>query len=60
MANASPSFLGKTNNSGDDLSLFLKLFSGETLASFTRQNKMLPMTTVRTIKNGKSASFPIN
>jgi len=59
MSNATPSFLGKANNSGDDLALFLKLFSGETLASFTRQNKMLPMTTVRTIKNGKSASFPI-
>ena len=38
---------------------FLKLFSGEVLSAFSRANKMLPMTTVRTIANGKSASFPL-
>ena len=59
MANATPSFLGKANNSGDDNALFLKLFSGEVLSAFSRANKMLPMTTVRTIANGKSASFPL-
>ena len=59
MANATPSFLGKANNSGDDNALFLKLFSGEVLSAFARANKMLPMTTVRTIANGKSASFPL-
>ena len=31
MANATPSFLGKANNSGDDNALFLKLFSGKFL-----------------------------
>jgi len=59
MANATPSFLGKANNSGDDNALFLKLFSGEVLSAFARANKMLPMTTVRTIANGKSATFPL-
>ncbi len=59
MANATPSFLGKANNSGDDNALFLKLFSGEVLSAFARANKMMPMTTVRTIANGKSATFPL-
>lgn len=59
MSNATPSFLGKANNTGDDNALFLKLFSGEVLSSFSRANKMMPMTTVRTISNGKSATFPL-
>lgn len=59
MANATVSFLGKTNNSGDANSLFLKVFAGEVLAAFQRQNKMLPLTTVRSISSGKSASFPL-
>jgi N4-gp56 family major capsid protein len=58
MANATVSFLGKANNTGDDNALFLKVFSGEVLAAFARQNKMLPMTMVRTISQGKSAQFP--
>jgi len=59
MANATVSFLGKTNNTGDANSLFLKVFAGEVLAAFQRQNKMLPITMVRSIKHGKSASFPL-
>jgi len=59
MSNATVSFLGKTNNSGDDNSLFLKVFSGEVLASFQRENKMLGMSTVRSITSGKSAQFPV-
>jgi len=39
--------------------LFLKVFSGEVLASFGRENQMLNMTTVRTISSGKSAQFPV-
>jgi hypothetical protein len=31
MANATVSFLGKANNTGDDNALFLKIFSGERL-----------------------------
>jgi hypothetical protein len=58
MSNATVSFLGKADNSGDDNSLFLKVFSGEVLAAFARQNKMLGMTSVRTISQGKSAQFP--
>jgi len=60
MANATPSRLGLVNNSGTGFdALFLKVFSGEVLASFQRENLMLGMTTVRTIANGKSAQFPV-
>jgi len=58
MSNATVSFLGKADNSGDDNALFLKVFSSEVLAAFARQNKMLGMTSVRTISQGKSAQFP--
>ena len=58
MSNATVSCLGKADNSGDDNALFLKVFSGEVLAAFARQNKMLGMTSVRTISQGKSAQFP--
>ena len=58
MANATATRLGQANASGDTNALFLKVFSGEVLAAFQRQNKMLPLTTVRTISQGKSATFP--
>jgi hypothetical protein len=58
MANATVSFLGKLNSGSDANALFLKVFSGEVLASFQRENKMLGMSTVRTISSGKSAQFP--
>ena len=40
MANATVSFLGQTNSSGDKNALFLKVFAGEVLAAFpkTKQN----------------------
>ena len=60
MSNATPSRLGPVNATGSGVNdLFLKLYSGEVLASFQRENKMLGMTNVRTIANGKSASFPV-
>ena len=59
MANATVSNLGQVNASGDTNSLFLKIFSGEVLATFMRENKMLGMTSVRTISQGKSAQFPV-
>ena len=60
MAIATPSRLGLVNNSGTGFdALFLKVFSGEVLASCQRENLMLGMTTVRTIANGKSAQFPV-
>ena len=61
MAAATSSRLGLVNNTGTAYdALFLKVFSGEVLASFGRENKMLGMTTVRTISSGKSAQFPVN
>ena len=42
MANATVSTLGQVNTSGDANALFLKVFAGEVLAAFQRQNKMLP------------------
>ena len=59
MTAATPSFLGKANNSGDDNALFLKVFGSEVMATFAQQNKMLPMTTVRSISQGKSATMPV-
>ncbi len=60
MANASPSRLGLVNATGTGYNdLFLKVFSGEVLATFARENKMLGMTTTRSIKSGKSAQFPV-
>lgn len=60
MANATPSRLGLVNATGTGYNdLFLKVFSGEVLATFARENKMLGMTTTRSIKSGKSAQFPV-
>lgn len=58
MANATVSNLGQVNASGSTSSLFLKVFSGEVLSAFQRENKMLGMTSVRTIQSGKSSQFP--
>ena len=41
MANATVSRLGQVNASGDANALFLKVFSGEVLATFQRENQML-------------------
>ena len=60
MSNAVTSRLGLVNNSGTGYNdLFLKVFSGEVLATFGRENLMLNMTTTRTISSGKSAQFPV-
>ena len=58
MANAVATRLGQANATGDTNALFLKVFAGEVMAAFQRSNKMLPITTVRTISSGKQASFP--
>jgi len=58
MANATATRLGQANATGDTNALWLKIFAGEVLAAFQRQNKLLPITTVRTISHGKQASFP--
>lgn len=50
---------GQANSTGDDRSLFLKLYAGEVLTAFEERNIFLPLHRVRTISNGKSASFPM-
>jgi hypothetical protein len=61
MANGdtTPSRLGQINNTGGAYELFLKKFAGEVLTTFTTENIMMPLHTVRTISNGKSAQFPV-
>ena len=39
--------------------LFLKVFAGEVLTTFEENNKMLPLSRVRSISSGKSAQFPV-
>ena len=61
MSNSVPSRLGLVDNTGTAYdALFLKIFSGEILSSFGQENKMLGMTTVRTINSGKAATFPVS
>jgi len=59
MSNATVSRLGQASGAGDANALFLKIFAGEVLSMFDRENQMLGMTTVRTIKQGHSAKFPV-
>ena len=59
MSNATSSRLGAVNASGSANALFLKLFSNEILSSFKQNNKMLDMTFVKSISQGKSSSFPV-
>tara|TARA_Y100001972_G_scaffold73647_1_gene89487 strand:- start:4090 stop:5118 length:1029 start_codon:yes stop_codon:yes gene_type:complete len=58
-----PSIPGKANATtrtlGDDKDLFLKVFAGEILTAFNENNIMKDLTMVRSISNGKSASFPV-
>lgn len=51
--------LGQQHKAGESRALFMKLFSGEVLTTFHNNKIALALTKVRTIKNGKSASFPI-
>lgn len=50
---------GTTRALGDDKDLFLKVFAGEILTAFNENNIMKDLTMVRSISNGKSASFPV-
>jgi hypothetical protein len=65
---AAPNFdasrLGVVNTTTDgswaqDNNLFLQIFAGEVLTAFRKATIFEPLHTVRTIANGKSASFPI-
>jgi len=57
--NSTPSRLGAIDLGADKTALFLKKFAGEVLTTFTTENIMMPLHTVRTISNGKSAQFPV-
>jgi hypothetical protein len=64
MANANNIWLGAANTSSPadmtaERALFLKIFSGEVLMAFEKQTVVLDKHQVRTIQNGKSASFPV-
>ena len=59
MSNYNPSIIGQAAGSGDANALFLKLFSGEVITAFERANTALDRTMVRTISQGKSATFPV-
>ena len=60
MSNASPVKFGNANSgSTRDDALFLKVFAGEVITSFERASKTQGADMVRSISNGKSASFPV-
>lgn len=59
MANATPTRLGQANLAGDAKALFLQVFGGEVFAAFDETNVALKRSYVRTITQGKSASFPL-
>lgn len=63
MANATGQQVGKDQGKGvsnaDKLALFLKVFGGEVLTAFKRRSVTMDKHMVRTIQNGKSASFPV-
>src|SRR5665213_636045 len=59
MADAIPSRLGQVNSAGDALALYLKVFSGEVLTTYTRQALFRDKHNTRTIPSGKSAQFPV-
>lgn len=58
MSNATPSRIGQANSAGSVDALFLKVFSGEVLASFNTKTVMKDRTRTRKISSGKSAQFP--
>ena len=59
MANAIVDHLGQINQSGELDALFRDIFAGEILTAFAKSNIMLDKHMVRTITEGKSASFPV-
>ena len=56
---STPSRSGQVNLAGDVDALFLKVFSGEIIASFEESNLMMPLHRVRGISSGKVASFAV-
>ena len=58
MTASTPSRIGQANSAGATDALFLKVFSGEVMASFNANTVMADKTRVRNVASGKSASFP--
>ena len=58
MTASTPSRIGQANSAGATDALFLKVFSGEVMASFNANTVMADKTRVRNIASGKSAQFP--
>jgi len=56
--NATVTRIGQINQAGSVDALFLKKFAGEVITNFEGTNVALERTLVRTITQGKSASFP--
>ncbi|MDY0214985.1 MAG: phage capsid protein [Bacilli bacterium] len=50
---------GQVLSAGDRWASFLKIFAGEVLGAFERMTKTMDKHIIRTISNGKSASFPV-
>lgn len=50
---------GQSNNAGDPLALFLRVFSGEVLTTFEETNVMKGLIRMRTIPYGRSALFSV-
>jgi len=59
MSNATPASIGRVNSGGSEDALFLKVFAGEVITSFDRASKTQGADSVRSIANGKSATFPV-
>jgi hypothetical protein len=59
MADATVSRLGQVDKAGDALALFLKVFSGMTLAAFNRATDYRGRHVLRVIDSGKTAQFPV-
>jgi len=59
LSSSQPSRIGQVNLTGGTDELFLKVFSGEIITTFEKNNVMMPLHRVRTIQSGKSAQFPV-
>ena len=59
MADVTIGQLGKLQGNADLLEGFMKVFAGEVITAFERSTNTVNRHMVRTIENGKSASFPI-
>ncbi|MEJ5084943.1 MULTISPECIES: capsid protein [Brucella] len=59
MADAIVSRLGQANGAGDVKANFVKVATGEIMTAFTQTAEFTDKQLVRSIKEGKSASFPV-